>query len=262
MATLSIDEFMTQMAQFANKEMLSPGEALQLSLKIAELVLDNSVDISVLKLMSRFLTQSSYDELVEERNIEHQCGYPLCDKSPQQRVRRKLLLNGMVETSTRYQIWNRKPSMILPTTYLSQYCCKVHYQASMFYRNQLSTESLFTRKDILVVPPFQIHGYENAISTLEEVLQKHQELKDHGKSLSDVIAMMNGLNMGDEGESKDTHELVKLIEDFGIVENEGGLNGDEDNDNRNDHPRTDNAQASRAVEGYITTDHSFGGYVI
>ncbi|KAF3993121.1 hypothetical protein FT663_00945 [Candidozyma haemuli var. vulneris] len=257
---LTVDAFLALLAPYANRDMLAPSEASSLQLKIAELVLDHTIDISLLKFLSRFLTQSSYDELVEERNIEHQCGYPLCNKSPQHKVRR--LSHGSngscVETSTRYQIWNRKPSMILPNTYLSQYCCKDHYQASMFYRNQLSQEAVFSRKDITVIPPFATVDrpwYENNITCLEEVLAKHRELKEQGKSLTDVIAMMSGLSVAD-GNDKETSDLAKLIEDFDIVEHEGGMNS-------KDIPQEpDREAAARGIDGYITNGHSLGGYMV
>lgn len=151
------------MEPYANKELLTPAEALQLSLLITELLVDDYVDYSLLKFLSRFLTQQSYDEIIEERNIEHECGYPLCNNQPKLLVRRlSLNSNGTttalmsdVGASTKYQIYNRKPSIILPNTYKSQYCCKDHYQASIFYRNQLSNEAIFARKDIMVIPPFQ-----------------------------------------------------------------------------------------------------------
>lgn len=255
-----METFLGHVAQFGNKDMLSPGEASLLLLKIAELVLDNTIDVPLLKFLSRFLTQQSYDELVEERNIEHQCGYPLCGKSPKHQVRRPSHSNGGMETSTRYQIWHRKPSMILPNTYLLQYCCKEHYQASLFYRNQLSQEAVFARKAILLVPPFAPvagHWYENNITCLEEVLAKHRELKQQGKSLSEVIAMMNGLSVA-EGDNE-VSDLVKLIQDFDIIEHEGGLHGEEDDDVALEH---DNETASKNVDGYITTNRSFGGYVV
>lgn len=251
---LTLDAFLGQLAPYANKDMLTPAEASLLQLKIAELVLDHTIEIPLLKFLCRFLTQQSYDELVEERNIEHQCGYPVCNKSPKHQVRRLSHLGtGSMELATRYQIWNRKPSMILPNTYLSQYCCKEHYQASLFYRNQLSQEAVFARKEILMVPPFPtVVGawYENNVTSLEEVLAKHRELKEQGKSIGEVIAMMNGLSVA-EGD-KDTAELVKLIEDFDIVEKEGGL----------DSIDTDYDKETASVDGYITTNRSFGGYVV
>lgn len=257
MTKLTVEAFLSHLEPFGNKETLSPMEASQLLLKIAELALDNTVDTNLLKFFSRFFTQQSYDELVEERNIEHQCGYLLCDSAPKHQVRRLSHLGGCMETATRYQIWNRKPSMILPNTYLSQYCRKEHYQASLFYRNQLSQEALFARKNILTIPPFPATfepWYENLVTLLEEVLAKHKELKSQGKTLTDVISMMNGLSVAD-GE-RDTSDLVKMIEEFEIVENEGGLIGDEPDLSFN------GTSAAKQMEGYIPTERAFGGYLV
>lgn len=258
--TLTLDAFLSLLAPYANRDMLAPSEASSLQLKIAELVLDHTIDIPLLKFLSRFLTQTSYDELVEERNIEHQCGYPLCNKSPQHKVRR--LSHGSngscIETSTRYQIWNRKPLMILPNTYLSQYCCKDHYQALVFYRNQLSQEAVFSRKDITIVPPFaSVSGpwYENNITCLEEALAKHKELKKQGKSLMEVIAMMSGLTVAD-GNEEESAELAKLMQNIDIVEHESETIA-------NDIPQeSDREAAARGIDGYITNGHSLGGYMV
>lgn len=255
MNKLTVDEFLGYLAPFNNKETLTPLEASQLLLKIAELVLDNTVDMNLLKFLCRFLTQQSYDELVEERNIEHQCGYLLCDNAPKHQVRRLSHLGGCMETATRYQIWNRKPSMILPNTYLSQYCCKEHYQASLFYRNQLSQEAIFARKNILTTPPFPAMlgpWYENSITCLEEVLAKHKELRAQGKTLSDVITMMNGLSVADG--DNDTSDLVKLIQDFEIIENEGGVLTELE-----EFP-LDKTNAARQVEGYTTMERGLKGH--
>lgn len=261
MASYSIGDFTPVLSAFAGKETLSPGEASLLQLKIAEFVLDHPIDLQLLKFMSRFWTPTSYDETVEERNIEHQCGYPLCQKSPKHQVRRASVLGGPLGTSTKYQIYNRKPSMILPNTFLSQYCCKDHYQASLFYRNQLSLEAVFSRKNIMLVPPFaQIEGtwYENNITCLEEVLAKHRELREQGKSLADVIVMMNGLTVADD--NNDTAELVKLVEHFEIVEHshpEPPPENDVPHDAENDYE-----SAVGSVDNYITLAKCFGGYVV
>ncbi|GEQ72101.1 hypothetical protein JCM33374_g5787 [Metschnikowia sp. JCM 33374] len=259
METLTVEDFIKQLGPISGKELLSPTESSQLQLKIAELVLDYCVDIPLLKFLSRFLTPQLYDELVEEKNIEHQCGYLLCGQLPKREVRRSSSIAGAFETSTKFQIYNRKPSIILPNTYLSQYCCKEHYQASLFYRNQLSSESLISRKSIMDVPPFaNISGvwYENNITCLEEVLAKHKELKQQGKSLGDVIAMMNGLSVADG--DNETADLVKLIEDFDIIENKSP----EFTEPAIDSEEETTESAAKGVEGYVTNDRCYGGYVV
>ncbi|KHC31992.1 hypothetical protein MGO_04524 [Candida albicans P76055] len=282
MELLTIERFLPFLEPFEGKELLTPSECSKLSLIIVEVLVDRYVDFKLLKFLSRFLTQELYDELIEERNIEHACGYIKCNRSPKSLVRRlSMNSNGITPAgsendpgaSTKYQIYNRKPTMILPNTYLSQYCCKEHYQASIFYRNQLSNEALFSRKNIFTTPPFssdKFNWYENSITCLEEVIAKHKELKQYGKSISEVIAMMNGLTVSDLNNNSElndeTNQLIKLIEDFEIVENnEPNMNGDleevdeegytQDNE-ENIHDITNN------VEGYVTSNKSFGGYVV
>jgi len=282
MELMTVEKFLPYLEPYANKELLTPAEALQLSLLITELLVDDYVDFGLLKLLSRFLTQQSYDEIIEERNIEHECGYALCNNQPKLLVRRLSLNSNGTTTalmsdagaSTKYQIYNRKPSIILPNTYKSQYCCKDHYQASIFYRNQLLNEAIFARKDIMVVPPFQggRNWYENSITLLEEVIAKHKELKQEGKTMAEVVAMMNGLSVTGDEMNEDTNQLIKLIEDFEIVEKEvdhqqvieGKIpeqaiesdGGDVDDDDE------DSSLAHNKIEGYITTNKSFGGYVV
>ncbi|EGW30342.1 uncharacterized protein SPAPADRAFT_63196 [Spathaspora passalidarum NRRL Y-27907] len=271
MELLTLDQFIHYLEPYANKETLNPIEASKLQLLITELLVDYYVDFQVLKFISRFLTQQSYDEIIEERNIEHQCGYITCDQSPKQMVRRRSSssTNGIsivseTDTAYQYQIYNRKPTMILPNTYLSQYCCKEHYQASIFYRNQLSNEAIFARKDIMVVPPFSVTGtwwYENSITCLEEVIAKHKELKQQGKSLSQVIAMMSGLSVDDGNHEADesTNQLVQLIEDFEIVEKESNLVGDVLPEEEEEDVKDGSVNN---IEGYVTNSKSFGGYVV
>lgn len=297
MEPLALESFLPYLEPFNNHELLTPLECSKLSLIIVELLVDHYVDFPLLKFLSRFLTQELYDELVEERNIEHECGYIVCNQSPKSLVRR-LSMNSNAFTqassandpgaSTKYQIYNRKPSMILPNTYLSQYCCKDHYQASIFYRNQLSNEAIFSRKDIMTIPPFpmdRMNWYENSITCLEEVIAKHKELKQHGKSISEVIAMMNGLSVSDLENNElheETNKLIKLIEDFEIVEKEEpNFHGDyqeheiqnNNNSNTNGLPEEDDEEEeedyeeqlrsmTNNVDGYVTSNKSFGGYVV
>ncbi|KAG5419715.1 hypothetical protein I9W82_001595 [Candida metapsilosis] len=289
MELMTIEKFLPYLQPYANKELLSPSESLQLSLLITELLVDDYVDFTLLKFLSRFLTQQSYDEIIEERNIEHECGYALCNMQPKSLVRRLSLNSNGTTTasmsdagaSTKYQIYNRKPSIILPNTYKSQYCCKDHYQASVFYRNQLSNEAIFARKDIMVVPPF--HGgknwFENSVTLLEEVIAKHKELKQEGKTMAEVVAMMNGLSMNGDEMNEDTNQLIKLIEDFEIVEKDVDhhqqpphhqIGRDEipeqavesDDEEEEDGDEKDHRLAHNNIEGYITTSKSFGGYVV
>lgn len=282
MELLTLDQFIPQLAPFANRDLLTPGEASKISLIITELLIDHNVDFPLLKFLSRFLTQSSYDDIIEERNIEHECGYILCNSSPTQLVRRRLSSNSNGTTTagngeTIFKIYNRKPSIILPNTFSSQYCCKEHYQASLFYKNQLSPEALFARKDVMIASPFPedypSNWYENGITCLEEVLAKQKEAANQGKSLGEIVRTMNGLSVEDEDIKNGTSELIRLIEDFDIIEKEVTLEGgnndsavlDDDEDDDNDEqkgPGSLNIAYTPQVNSYVAPSRGFNGYVV
>lgn len=325
MQPLTLAHLLDVLAPYANAEQLLPQDASIIELLVTELLTDYYVDLTILKFLSRFFTPQSYDEMVEERNIEHLCGYIVCQLSPR-KTRRPLhgyrgadatanagrgnggALDGASATANtsggsgggaasggaaghtpahthhasddyvQYQIYHRKPSIILPNTYLLQYCCKDHYQALTFYRNQVSLEALFVRKGILTQLPFPPHmprtWYENGITCLEEVIAKHHELQNEGKSLLEVILMMNGLSVeAGEGE-RDTTELVKMLHDFEIVERPAGpavppqppqppLREARANDMVMRAAAVfDDGEDDASDSEYVTTDKSFGGYVV
>lgn len=243
MELLTLPHFLELLLPYASKSPLTPLDALRMQLYITELLVDHFVDFPLLKFLSRFLTQQALDEIIEERNIEHQCGYLVCGASPRHLSRRlSHSSSGVSPLSPTFQIYNRKPSLILPNTYLSQYCCKAHYQALIFFRNQLSNELVFARENILSAPPFSmdqpLSWYENNITCLEEVLERHRQLRSQGKSLADVVNMMSGLSVSSDASSADTSELARLIEDFEIIEHENpqaqesGVESDDDADDQ------------------------------
>lgn len=267
MESLTIDRVTQYLLPFANKEILTPGEATRLCLILTELLVEHTVDVPLMKFLSRFFTQEIYEDIIEERNIEHLCGYLLCDQKP----RGKLGLfkfdgkNIVVDDPRRFNQYERdvyKKKLLWPRIYISSFCNRDHYRASLFYRNQLSDEAIFARKDIMIAPPFPSQypdrWYEKNIICLEEVLAKHDELKEEGKTLSEVVSMMSGLEVSEEKE-KETDDLVKLIKDLEIVEKEGGVFGDDIYDNSDDD---ENANGNpQRIESYSTTTQSFGQYI-
>lgn len=154
--------------QYSKPGILSPDETSRVILIILEILTDG-VDKDALLFSSRFMTKDDYDDVVVERNIIHHCGFPLCNNDP--RGIRQL-----------HQINYRRPSMILPSTYLSKYCCREHHQASLFFQAQLSEIPVYSRKDITYVPFGQ--SFESSIALLEDVESK---ARAENKSLTQVI---------------------------------------------------------------------------
>ncbi|ODQ67772.1 hypothetical protein NADFUDRAFT_48442 [Nadsonia fulvescens var. elongata DSM 6958] len=172
----TLAKFTSSLAPFQREGLLSAKECNQLILDLVELMADG-VDLPFLKFASRFLTPQDYDEIIDERNIIHHCGYPVCNNDPK----------GVRQA---HQI-NYRPNigLVLPSTYLSKYCTKEHYQASVFYRSQLSDEALFQRRHVTVIP-YGKSEWEQNVTLLEELqygISQHKSLKqivDEFKTLS------------------------------------------------------------------------------
>ncbi|AET38083.1 RNA polymerase II subunit B1 CTD phosphatase RTR1 Ecym_2349 [Eremothecium cymbalariae DBVPG len=158
-------------------------------------------DTATLKFVSRILTKTTYADLIDERNLNKKCGYPLCTQS-QGRIR------DLYE--------NRKVSNFLrqnnPYKYLTSFCGKFHFRCSQFYQVQLSDEPLFSRVGV------HLDDYQEMteVMLLEEVMVREKDLKE-------VVKGMNSLDLtGGPVDSKD--ELQKDLSDWlsevKIVENE------------------------------------------
>lgn len=286
MLPITLDQFVPMLDRFRKDDLLDPGEAARVQLLIIELLVDHTVDYPTLKYLLRFLTPELYDELVDERNIEHTCGYIICDKLPKSRRlsnesppapngrRGSLSLGGAFGGgvggmgTNSFQIYARKPLIILPNTFLRQYCCKEHYQALTFYRNQLSSEAIFGRSGIMTVAPFSAncpsYWYENGITCLEEVLE-HQ--RQSGKSLHEVITMMAGLGMADKSTDNSSDEpattkLIEMLHDFEIVEHENPQADIFKDEAEDEDDENDGSEISQSNGDYRTTNRSWGGYVV
>lgn len=115
-----------------NKPLLTPGEANNLTFRLIELLMNAQCDLDTLKLLGRYLSCKSYEDLVMERNSNKLCGYPHCNYHS----------NDIKLTPVKHE------SVKLASFYKSSFCSKGHYQCSEFYRGQLSEEALFMRIDL------------------------------------------------------------------------------------------------------------------
>lgn len=195
--TITIDSFKSNLMQFSHPGTLTPGEASRLTLILLEVLADDDCDAYFLKFISRFLSRDVYGELIEERNINKLCAYPLC-REKQARA------HGLHRTSVG-----------LPYEYLKYYCTKTHFQCSEFYKAQLSPEALFARPNV-TVESYGAMEYENGITLLEEVLQE----RNRGASLRQVLNGMDTLTLQDDKQDEAIQQMDSMIQDFKIVENE------------------------------------------
>lgn len=209
---------------YQNHRQLTINESELLSLELLDLLSTTYCkDKETLKYVANFLTKETYDDLIDERNLNKKCGYPLCDRS-QNRFRDLYGGNGIATNFLKQHN---------PYAYLSLYCSKFHYRCSQFYHAQLSNEALFSRVGIHLND-----GKKSDIVLLEEVIANNETREE---DLKLVVQGIGNLDIGksegqDENESKKELEkdLSEWLSEVKIVENEkpnilGDL-GKEDNE--------------------------------
>ncbi|KAK9238630.1 Rtr1/RPAP2 family-domain-containing protein [Lipomyces kononenkoae] len=151
--------------RFVTPGLLSVKLANTLVLLLIEFMTD-AVDAEFLKYASRFLTPSSYDDMVAERNVLHVCGYPLCDRKPFRKIFGKQVPQISYKPSAE--------AKTLASSYLTQYCSKYHFQSSMIYRAQLSDEAVWARVDVAYLRN-GTGEWEQHIKLLEELVGLDRE---------------------------------------------------------------------------------------
>jgi len=206
MQIITIDSFKPTLLKYSHPDTLTPTEASQLTLALVEELSEDVCDKFFLKFISRFLTKSSYSEILQERNINRVCAYPMCCESP-----------GRIKD---HYSKSFQKSKLLPYAYLNLYCSKVHYQCSEFYKTQLSDEAVFARKDI-TVKSYGSMKYEVNITLLDEVYEKYNS-KDENSSIMEVIRNLDSMTITDSKQTKDEmmDSMNQMLQDIKIVEKE------------------------------------------
>lgn len=244
MQVITIDSFKPTLLRYSHPDTLMPTEASRLSLSIIEELSEDVCDKFFLKFISRFLTKDSYSEILQERNINKICAYPMCCEAP-----------GRIKDhySKSYQ-----KSKMLPYAYLNLYCSRLHYQCSEFYKTQLSDEAVFARKNI-TVEPYGVMKYEVNITLLDEVYDKYL---NSDSSIIDIIKDLDTMTITDAKESKDEmmENMNQMLQDIKIVEKEPSppsplfvdASDDDNNDNDDQNKSYEYLQdQSKAINGYV-----------
>ncbi|ONH71274.1 RNA polymerase II subunit B1 CTD phosphatase RTR1 [Pichia kudriavzevii] len=131
MTTVTVDDFKRLIHPLETHPLLTPKEANNLTYQIIELLMDKPCTSQLLQLLARYLTPQAYDALVEERIINHHCGYPLCPYSSSS------IHDGEVNTVAK--------RLNMRAYYKTRYCSKRHYQCSEVFKRQLNSDALFMR---------------------------------------------------------------------------------------------------------------------
>lgn len=203
---------------------LSMKEAQSISLDILTLLCDAQIsDEDTLKWLARLMTPETYMDLMDERNLNKLCGYPMCQHPPE----RERDPFGMSETTKKF-LWENNPY-----AYLSRFCSKFHFRCSQFYQVQLSEDALFSRTGIhLINDTLQTDNSVNEKYGVElmEVLLRNKATEEEIKN---IVLGVNKLDLttGDteyaeesrNGEIRNVtspEDLSQWLQEFKIIEND------------------------------------------
>ncbi|XP_078606450.1 putative RNA polymerase II subunit B1 CTD phosphatase RPAP2 [Branchiostoma floridae x Branchiostoma japonicum] len=143
--------------------------------RVVERLLDNPVDTDFFINCAQYIEPSHYGDVLVERSIVGQCGYPVCsNKLPKNRPKQQYHID--TRHNKVYDITERK-------NFCSNWC----YKASQFYKNQLFTSPVWAREKEKPVPV--------------KLLQKEGSFEVTSESCSS-----QGDHQGSTGKEKDSTE--------------------------------------------------------
>jgi len=101
--------------------------------EIVEYMIENQIDENWLLENARFINQSHYQDVTEERALSRLCGYPLCDKFIEKVFHAKFSIN--LKAKKVYDLENRK-----------NFCSNVCFEKSSKFKDQLLNSPLWLRE--------------------------------------------------------------------------------------------------------------------
>lgn len=186
--------------KFKDKKVLTKEDESEILFIITVSLLTYVVDEKLIKILARFLTKQTLDDIIVEKNIEHICGYLMCDKIPKKKVKNDKS-NKIEET---FQIYHVPNDIALPGSYKKRFCSKLHYKASAFYAGQLSNEALFLRKGIFNFDENEkekLMSKYDRITCLEEVVKNTNNEKLEKELSSNLTDRFESLKIQDKADS-------------------------------------------------------------
>ncbi|SMN21701.1 similar to Saccharomyces cerevisiae YER139C RTR1 CTD phosphatase [Maudiozyma saulgeensis] len=222
---------------FQNHRQLSIKESETLTLDLLALLCDDEIENgNTLKYLAKLITPTTYDDLIEERNLNHLCGYPLCNRPPERNVHHSesTLHHGNTGVMSSHQndaiikrfLWENNPY-----AYLSKFCSKFHFRCSQFYQVQLDENALFSRTGIHLINDTLKNKENNENEnentayqvTLFEDLLREKSTEEDVKSLIIGLKKLGLHNSSGETELSEDKlledELSQWLSDIKIVEN-------------------------------------------
>ena len=136
------------------------------ALRIVERLIDNPVSQQLLNKSLRFINQSVYNDIVEERSIIKNCGYPLCQNSLPKVIRKQT-----------YAI-NAKLNKVYKLEERNMFCSSTCYSYSRNLRDQLSIEPVWlisksAHSNIKIVPLKPEESDDEELPRNRKIDEKH-----------------------------------------------------------------------------------------
>lgn len=118
------------------------------ALKIVERLIENPVPAQWFIYSLKYLSLNHLEDIIEERSIVKQCGYPIC--------------NGVIKMSPKQQYAiSTKSNKVYDITERKKFCTDKCYKASIFVKEQMLRSPLWLR-DKEVIPEFKLLAWEAA----------------------------------------------------------------------------------------------------
>ncbi|CCK71212.1 RNA polymerase II subunit B1 CTD phosphatase RTR1 KNAG_0G01540 [Huiozyma naganishii CBS 8797] len=198
---------------FQKHRQLSIKESEVITLEIITLLCDASLESEeAAKYLGKLITPETYDDLIDERNLNGLCGYPLCSNSTERR-RDPFSMN---QTTKLFMSENN------PYNYLSKFCGKLHSNCSQFYQLQLSDDPLFTRVGIHLIEDTMKNVEQEekyGITLLEEVIRRESTEDEIKFIISGIKQLDIKTKKSENGDTPTPDELSKWLQEITIVEN-------------------------------------------
>lgn len=209
-----------------NSGYLTQKQAENFTFELISLLADQDVEPDLLRYLAAFFTPDVYMDTIDEREIQHKCGYFSCSKATERKSN-----------------WHPRDSnkVSVPFGYLNGFCSKAHYQNTKFYLAQLSDNVLFQRKDVF--------ANTAKVILLEDVWDR-SESND-----SSLIDILNDLNLGEDKKTEEKQGETSLMDIDEIVTKEVV----EKNPERVDQQQEESGETlsaeekSKMIEGYLSS---------
>ncbi|CAO3608218.1 unnamed protein product [Cunninghamella blakesleeana] len=167
-----------------------------------QLFSQSSVPIDILQQAALWLQPQTYDEVIEERNVQSFCGYPLCSKQPNIQSKYKISLS------------QRK---VFDQSELSNYCSTSCLQKSKYYTMQLSEDPVWIRDFHSFIPSTVrvISMDENFSKVINEQQNKHKKgLSDQDLKKGYVKKLLSNVPIGNNNHHTPTTITETSVSDI------------------------------------------------